>query len=269
MIQDKEHELMAQGKTMAEAMLGGAEEYSIECALLKVLGSETIDYVVDEGVQIFGGMGYSADMSMDRAYRDSRINRIFEGTNEINRMLGVDMVLRRAMKGQLNVMGAVMSVMNELTSIPSFGDDDDGKPLPAERKAIANFKKAILMVAGGAAQKYMQALETEQEIIMNIADMALLTYAAESGLLRALKLISTRGADKCKDEIAMVQTYIYDCADLINKHGKDAINSFAEGDMQRMMLMGLKRYTKVQPVNTKELRRQIAAKIIEKNDYCW
>lgn len=268
-IQDKEHELEAAGKSYAEALLGGAEEYAIECALLKVLGSEVLDFVVDEGVQIFGGNGFSADYPMDRAYRDSRINRIFEGTNEINRLLSVDMMLRRALKGQLNLMGAVMAIQGELTSIPSFGSDDDDSPLAAEKKAVANFKKATLMVAGAAVQKYMQALEGEQEILMNVADMALHTFAAESALLRALKLIADGGADNCKDEIAIVRCYVYDAADLINKAGKDAINTFAEGDMQRMLLMGLKRFTKVQAVNVRDLRRQIAAKLIEEGEYCW
>lgn len=268
-IQDKEKELEGSGKTFAEALLGGAEEYAIECALLKVLASEVVDFVVDEGVQIFGGNGFSADYPMDRAYRDARINRIFEGTNEINRLLGVDMVLRRALKGQLNIMGAVMAIQGELTSIPSFGSDEDDSPLAAEKKAVVNFKKTILMVAGAAVQKFMQAMETEQEIIMDIADMALLTFTAESALLRALKLIEKRGAAACADEIAIVKTIVYDAGDGINKHGKDAINAFAEGDIQRMLLMGLKRFTKVQPVNVKELRRQIAKRLIEKNEYCW
>jgi alkylation response protein AidB-like acyl-CoA dehydrogenase len=268
-IQNKEHELLASGKSYSDALLGGAEEYAIECALLKVLGSEVVDYVVDEGVQIFGGMGYSADMPMDRAYRDARINRIFEGTNEINRLLGIDMILKRAMKGQLNLLGAIQGIMAELTSIPNFGSDEDTSALANATKAIANFKKAILMVAGGAVQTLMAKLETEQEIIMNLADMGLQVYAAESALLRAKKLIDRHGEAACSLQIDVVNVYVNDAADIINKAGKDAINSFAEGDTQRMMLMGLKRFTKQQPYNAKEGRRRIAAALIAKNEYCF
>lgn len=268
-IQDMEHELQAGGASYADALLGGAEEYAIECALLKVLGSEVVDYIVDEGVQIFGGNGFSADFPMDRAYRDARINRIFEGTNEINRLLGIDMIMKRALKGQLDLQTPIMKIMGELTSIPEFSSDEDTSPLAAEAKAIANFKKALLMVSGAAVQQFMMKLDKEQEIIMNIADMGIYVYAAESGLLRAQKLISLRGEAACADYIAMVKTYVYDAADLINKAGKDAINSFAEGDMQRMMLMGLKRFTKVQPYDTKKARRQLAASLLTANGYCY
>jgi alkylation response protein AidB-like acyl-CoA dehydrogenase len=262
-IQSKEHELEAAGKTPAEALLGGAEEYAIECAILKVLGSEVLDFVVDEGVQIFGGNGFSADYPMDRAYRDSRINRIFEGTNEINRLLGVDMILKRALKGRIDLMGPIMAIQGELMAIPSFDEEESTHPLAAERKAIKGFKKAILLASGAAVQKYMQALEHEQEIIMNLADMAIYTYAAESALLRAEKLIALHGEAACARQIDAVKVYTYDVADLIHKAGRDCVNSFAEGDMQRMMLMGLKRFTKVNPVNTKELRRNIAKAMIE------
>ena len=268
-IQDKEHEMMAEGKTFAESLLGGAEEFAIECAGLKVLGSEVLDFVVDEGVQIFGGNGFSADYPMDRAYRDARINRIFEGTNEINRLLMVDMVLKRAMKGQINLMGAAKAVQDEMMSAPSFGDSNSGELFAEEKKAIANFKKSVLLVAGAAVQKFMMTLETEQEILMNVADMAIQTYAAESIMLRTEKLVALRGEEACSDQIAMTKIYTYDAADIVNKAGKDAINSFAEGDMQRMLLMGLKRFTKVASCNTKELRRQIAKTMIAKNEYCY
>ncbi|MEM7035494.1 MAG: acyl-CoA dehydrogenase family protein, partial [Bacteroidota bacterium] len=268
-IQDKEHELEAGGASYAEALLGGAEEYAIECALLKVLGSEVVDFVVDEGVQIFGGNGFSADYPMDRAYRDARINRIFEGTNEINRLLGIGMIMKRAMKGKLDLMGPIMAIQNELTSVPSFGGDEATGPLAKSYKAIKNFKKAVLMVSGSAVQKFMDKLEQEQEIVMNLADMGLAVYAAESAYLRAMKLISLRGEEACQHEINMVKSYVYDSADLINKAGKDAINSFADGDMQRMLLMGLKRFTKVDPVNTKDIRRSLAAAMLEKNEYCF
>ncbi len=268
-IQDKEHELMAQGSTFAEGLLGGAEEYAIECAGLKVFGSEVLDYVVDEGVQIFGGNGYSADYPMDRAYRDSRINRIFEGTNEINRLLMVDMMLKRALKGQINLMPAIMAVQNEMMSAPSFSDDNEGNVFSAEMKAISNFKKCILLVSGAAVQKFMQNLEKEQEIIMHIADIAIQAYAAESVMLRTQKLIQMRGEVACADQIAMTKVFVYDAADRISKSGKDGINAFAEGDTQRMLLMGLKRFTKVSPINTRDLRRQIANTLIEKNEYCY
>lgn len=268
-IQRKEAELLAEGKSHSEALLGGAEEYAIECALLKVFGSEVLDYVVDEGVQVFGGNGYSADLPMDRAYRDARINRIFEGTNEINRLLGVGMILKRAMKGRLDIMGPVMAIQNELTSIPSFGGDEDETPLSKELAQVRNYKKALLMVAGAAVQKYMDKIEGQQEILMNLADMGINVYGAESAILRTQKLIAQRGEAAVEGQIEMTQAYVYDAADKINKAGKDAINSFAEGDMQRMLLMGLKRFTKAAPVNVKKIRRSIAAKLIEADEYCF
>lgn len=262
----KEVEMLNAGKPFNEAHLGAAEEYAIECALLKVLGSEVLDFVVDEGVQIHGGNGFSDEYIISKAYRDSRINRIFEGTNEINRLLIVDMVLKRAMKGKLDLMGPAMAVQKELMSIPEFGSGDDA-PFAKERKIIAGFKKAILMIAGAAVQKLMTKLEGEQEILMNIADMAIQTFAAESGLLRAMKLVDQRGADAVGYEMDIVRTYIYDAADKINKSGKDAINAFAEGDEQRMMLLGLKRFTKVEPFNSKAAKERIAKKLIGENKY--
>jgi len=265
-IDDKEHELMDAGKPFYEALLGAAEEYAIECAMLKVFGSEVLDFVVDEGVQIHGGNGFSDEYIISKAYRDSRINRIYEGTNEINRLLTVDMVLKRAMKGRLDLMGAAMSVQKELMAIPDFGSGDDA-PFTKEKKAVAGFKKAILMTAGAAVQKLMARIEGEQEILMHIADMAIETFNAESALLRAMKLVDQRGEAACQFELDITRTYIYDAADKINKFGKDAINSFAEGDEQRMMLLGLKRFTKVDSFNGKESRRRIAAKLIRENKY--
>lgn len=265
-IDDKETELEAAGKTSAEALLGAAEEYAIECAMLKVDGSELLDYVVDEGVQIHGGNGFSDEYEISRAYRDSRINRIYEGTNEINRLLTVDMVLKRAMKGRLDIMGPAMAVQKELMSIPEFGNDDD-TPFAKEFKAVANFKKAIMMTAGAAVQKLMMKIEQEQEILMNIADMAIQTFNAESALLRAAKLVTERGEDACKFELDIMHTYLYDAADRINKFGKDAINAFADGDEHRMMLLGLKRFTKVDPFNSKEARRRIVEKLRNDGKY--
>ncbi len=265
-IDEKEHELLAAGKDLSAALLGGAEEYAIECAILKVYGSEVLDFVVDEGVQVHGGNGYSDEYEISRAYRDSRINRIYEGTNEINRLLTVDMVLKRAMKGQLDLMGPAMGVQKELMSIPDFGDEDDA-PFAKEHKAIANFKKCILMVAGAAVQKLMMTLSKEQEILMNIADMSIVTYHAESALLRLEKLSKTKSEAELAVQTAIVKTYIYDAADAINKAGKDALNSFADGDELRMMHIGLKRFTKVDPFNTKEARRTICAQLVADDGY--
>lgn len=265
-IDDKEHELAASGKSFAEALLGAAEEYAIECAMLKVYGSEVLDFVVDEGVQIHGGNGFSDEYVISKAYRDSRINRIYEGTNEINRLLTVDMVLKRAMKGKLDLMGPAMSVQKELMSIPDFGNEEEGA-YAKELKAIANFKKAILMVAGAAVQKLMMQLDKEQEILMNIADMAIEVFHAESALLRVMKLASLRGDDAVAIQNDIMRTYVYDAADRINKAGKDALNSFADGDELRMMHIGLKRFTKVEPFNCKDARRRISDRLVADNGY--
>jgi alkylation response protein AidB-like acyl-CoA dehydrogenase len=267
-IQDKEHELQAEGKSFAEALLGAAEEYAIECAMMKVHGSELLDFVVDEGVQIHGGNGFSDEYPISRAYRDSRINRIYEGTNEINRLLTVDMVLKRAMKGKLDLMGPAMAVQKELMSIPDFGNEDDSY-FAAELKAVANMKKAILMVAGGAVQKLMMKIEHEQEVLMNIADMSIKTFVAESCLLRAMKLHNLHGEQGAGDAIDMMRIYLNDAIDVVNKSGKEAINAFSEGDEQRMMLLGLKRFTKYGPFNSKDARRRIAEKLIAAGKYCF
>ncbi|MEO8116240.1 MAG: acyl-CoA dehydrogenase family protein [Bacteroidota bacterium] len=265
MMDDKEQELMKEGKSFSEALLGAAEEYAIECAILKVVGSEVLDYVVDEGVQIHGGNGFSDEYNISRAYRDSRINRIFEGTNEINRLLILDMTLKRAVKGRLNLLGPASEVAKELMSIPDMSEDDSlfGK----EKKYIANFKKAILMVAGAAVQKLMANLQNEQEIIMNIADMAIYTYLSESALLRLMKMTTKNGEENTRIQQDMVFTYIHDAADHIHKAAKDAVNAFASGDELRMMQIGLKRFTKTQPYNSKDARRRIADYMIEKKKY--
>ena len=265
-IDDAIQAYVEEGMSKSDATLKGIEEFAPECAMLKVAGSECLDYVIDEAVQVFGGMGYSAESSVERGYRDARINRIFEGTNEINRMLTVDMVLRRAMKGQLDLMGPAMAVANELMSIPDMGSAPEGV-FGQEYVALKNFKKVILMVAGSAVQKLMQTLSKEQEILMNIADLSIWTYQAESVLLRVDKLISQRGEEACAHEIAIVKTYFYDTADRVNKAAKDAINSFAEGDEARMMMMGLKRFTKYDGVNPKVNRQLIAQRVIESNKY--
>ncbi|HEX2684922.1 MAG TPA: acyl-CoA dehydrogenase family protein [Ferruginibacter sp.] len=267
-IDDKETELAAAGRPFAEALLGAAEEYAVECAILKVQGSEVLDYVVDEGVQVHGGNGYSDEYHISRAYRDSRINRIYEGTNEINRLLTVDMILKRAMKGKLDLMGPAMAVSKELMSIPEFGNDDDSL-FSKERKTIVNMKKAILMVAGAAVQKLMMKIQDEQEILMNIADMAIETFEAESTLLRVMKLVDKQGEAASQVHIDIMRCYLNDAVDRVNKAGKEAINAFAGGDEQRMMLLGLKRFTKTEPFNSKDARRRIADKLIAENKYPW
>ncbi|HYE54852.1 MAG TPA: acyl-CoA dehydrogenase family protein [Chitinophagaceae bacterium] len=267
-IDDKEQELLASGKPFNEALLGAAEEYAIECAILKVFGSEVLDFVVDEGVQIHGGNGFSAEYNISRAYRDSRINRIYEGTNEINRLLTLDMTLKRAMKGRLDLMGPAMKVAGELMSIPEFGSEDDA-PFAKEKKLITNFKKAILMTAGAAVQKLMMKIEQEQEVLMSIADMAIDTFNAESALLRAMKITDQQGEAAAQVYIDMARVYLTDAADRIHKNGKDAINAFSEGDEQRMMLLGLKRFTKAEPFNTKDARRRIADRLIAENKYAF
>ena len=267
-IDTKEADLEANGMSSNQALPGAAEEYAIECAIAKVAGSETLDFCVDECLQIHGGNGFSAEYVISRAYQDSRINRIFEGTNEINRLLIVDMTLKRAMKGKLDLMSAAMAVSKELTSIPDFGEEDE-TPFATEKKYIVNFKKALLLAAGAAVQKLMMKLDKEQEVLMNIADMAIQIYLAESALLRVIKLTEMWGEGAASVQADMVRTFMYDAADIINKAGKDAINSFAEGDELRMMHLGLKRFTKVAPYNTKDARRRIAGKMIAEDKYCF
>jgi hypothetical protein len=220
--------------------------------------------VVDEGVQIHGGNGYSDEYMISRAYRDSRINRIYEGTNEINRLLTVDMMLKRAMKGKLDLMGPATAVAKELMSIPEFGNEEE-TAFSAELKSIRQLKKAILLVAGAAVQKLMMTLEKEQEILMNIADMAILTFHAESALLRVMKMKDGENSVQAD----MMRVYLNDAVDQVNKAGKDALHAFATGDEQRMMLLGLKRFTKTAPFNSKEARRRIADKMIAENKYCF
>jgi alkylation response protein AidB-like acyl-CoA dehydrogenase len=267
-IDDKETELINAGKPFNEALLGAAEEFAVECAVLKVDGSEVLDFVVDEGVQVHGGNGFSDEYMISRAYRDSRINRIFEGTNEINRLLTVDMILKRAMKGKLDLMGPAMAVSKELMSIPEFGNEDEA-PFANERKAIVNMKKCILMVAGAAVQKLMMKISDEQEILMNIADMAIQTFMAESTLLRVIKTTDKQGAANTALQTDIMRCYLNDANDRLNKAGKEAINAFATGDEQRMMLLGLKRFTKTEPFNSKDARRRIADKLISENKYPW
>lgn len=267
-IHESQEFLKAKGKSYNECVLGAAEEFAVECAILKVNGSETLDFVADEGVQIFGGYGFSADYPMDRAYRDSRINRIFEGTNEINRMLIVDMLIKRAMKGKIDLLGPAMAVQKELMGIPEM-DNSDVTLFSEEHKAVINFKKTVLMAAGFAAQKFAEKLSSEQEILMNLADMIIDTYVAESTLLRTEKMVNIKGESACQAHIAMTKTLIFDTVDKITIAGKNAINAMTEGDEQRMLHVGLKRFTKYINYNTKEARRTIAKVLINANEYAF
>jgi alkylation response protein AidB-like acyl-CoA dehydrogenase len=266
-IDDAYNALVASGIDPGKARLKSLEEFAIECAMMKVHGSEVLDFVVDEGVQIYGGMGFSAEGPMDRAYRDARINRIFEGTNEINRMLTVEMLLKRAMKGQLDLMTPAMAVQKDLMAIPDFGSPDEEGLFSKEKKALQHLKKAGLMVAGAAVQKYMTKLSEEQELLMNLADMLIEAYVAESALLRVEKLVGIRGEANCEIEKEMAIIYLHQAMEKAATCGKHAIYGFAEGDELRMMLLGLKRFTKIDPYNLKAARRKVADYVIEKGQY--
>ncbi len=266
-IEDRINALKAEGMSDTEAKLKGVEAFAIECAIAKIHGSEVLDYVVDQGVQVYGGMGYSADAPMERAYRDARIARIYEGTNEINRMLMVGMLLKRAMKGEVDLFGPAMAVSAELTSVPSFESIDTSELFAAEKAVLKNLKKVFLMVGGKAAMALQDRIEDEQEIMMNLADVMIEIYAAESAILRTEKLVSLRGESACSNQIAMSQVYLAEAVEKINAAAKEAIASFTKGDEQKVMMMGLKRYTKTELVNTKELRRNIADFMIAQGKY--
>lgn len=268
-IDDAYNALVADGVQPAKARLKSVEQFAVECAILKVHGSETLDFVVDEGVQIYGGMGYSAEAPMDRSYRDARINRIFEGTNEINRMLILDMMLKRGLNGELDLMGPAESVARELMAIPELGTDGQDILWKREKKVLANLKKAALMIAGAAVKKFMMKLNEEQEILMHLADVLIQIYVAESSLLRTEKLVGSRGEAHCADQIDLTRIYLYYALDQVQIAGKQAIYAFAEGDELRMMLLGLKRFTKIEPFNLKDARRRVANAMIKENRYIY
>lgn len=266
-IDDAYNALVASGVDAAKAKLKSLEDFAIECAIMKVHGSEVLDFVVDEGVQIYGGMGFSAEGPMDRAYRDARINRIFEGTNEINRMLTIDMLLKRAMKGQLDLMTPAMAVQKELMAIPDFGSEEESGLFSKEKKALRHLKKAGLMVAGAAVQKFMAKLSDEQEVLMNLADMLIEVYVAESILLRVEKLAGVRGEKDSDIQKEMAIIYLHHAMQRASAAGREAIYAFADGDELRLMLLGLKRFTKIDPYNLKAARRKVADYVIEKGEY--
>jgi alkylation response protein AidB-like acyl-CoA dehydrogenase len=267
-IQNKIDEYIAGGATHQEAELKGVEEYAIECALLKVYASETAQHISDEGIQIFGGMGFSKDTPMEAAWRDARIGRIYEGTNEINRLLSVGMLLKKAMTGQLDLITPAQKVGEELIGIPSFETPDYSELFSEEKDIIARAKKCFLMVAGKAVETFGMELEQQQQIILAAAEMMIEIYMAESVLLKTEKLVARTSEEACKEKIAMVQLNLFNAVEKINTKGKEAIISFTEGDEQRMLLMGLKRFTKYTNYpNITALRSTIAAKVIADNKY--
>jgi alkylation response protein AidB-like acyl-CoA dehydrogenase len=260
----------SEGASHQEAELKGVEEFAIECSILKVAVSEDVQSCADEGIQIFGGMGFSEDTPMESAWRDARIARIYEGTNEINRMLSVGMLIKKAMKGHIDLLGPASKVQEELMGIPSFETPDYSELFAEEKEMIGKLKKAFLMVAGGAVQKYGPDLDAHQQLLMAAADILIEIYMAESTILRTEKLAKKEGEDKVKEQIAMAKLYLYQAVDIITIKGKESIISFAEGDEQRMMLMGLRRFTKYANMpNVVGLREIITSKLVSENEYCF
>ncbi|MCM2301742.1 MAG: acyl-CoA dehydrogenase family protein [Flavobacteriaceae bacterium] len=269
-IQNKIDALLAEGKAHQDAELEGVEEFAIECALLKVYVSEAVQYTSDEGIQIFGGMGFSKDTPMESAWRDARIPRIYEGTNEINRLLTVGMLLKKAFKGELDLMTPAMEVGNSLLGIPSFDTPDYTVLFAEEKEMIAKLKKAFLMVAGKAVQTYGMELEKQQQLILAAAEILMEIYMAESTILKTEKLVQMTSENEHKSRIAMAKLNLFNAVELSSKKGKEAIASFSEGDEQRVMLMGLKRFTKYTNLpNVIALRNVIADDVIAANKYCF
>ncbi|WP_396178339.1 acyl-CoA dehydrogenase family protein, partial [Flavobacterium sp.] len=269
-IEDRIQARVAEGVSHQEAELKGVEEFAIECSILKVAISEDIQNCADEGIQIFGGMGFSEDTPMESAWRDARIARIYEGTNEINRMLSVGMLVKKAMKGHVDLLGPATKVAEELMGIPDFDTPDYSELFAEEKEILAKLKKVFLMVAGSAVQKYGPDLDGHQQLLMAAADILIEIYMAESTILRTEKLAKSKGQDQVKAQIAMAQLYLYQAVDIINTKGKEGIASMSEGDEQRMMLMGLRRFTKYNNLpNVIALRETIASKLISENEYCF
>ncbi|MDI1317143.1 acyl-CoA dehydrogenase family protein [Flavobacterium sp.] len=269
-IENRIHLREQEGATHQEAELKGVEEFAIECSILKVAVSEDVQNAADEGIQIYGGMGFSEDTPMESAWRDARIARIYEGTNEINRMLSVGMLIKKAMKGHVDLLGPASKVQEELMGIPSFDTPDYSELFSEEKELIGKLKKAFLMVAGGAVQKYGPDLDSHQQLLMAAADILIEIYMAESTILRTEKLAKKEGEDQVKEQIAMAKLYLYKAVDIVAQKGKESIISFAEGDEQRMMLMGLRRFTKYTNMpNIVGLRETITTKLVAENSYCF
>ena len=269
-IEDRIALRVAAGNSHQEAELKGVEEYAIECSILKVAVSEDVQNCADEGIQIFGGMGFSEETPMESAWRDARITRIYEGTNEINRMLSVGMLVKKAMKGHVDLLGPAQAVQEELMGIPSFETPDYSELFSEEKEMIKKLKKTFLMVAGGAVQKFGPDLEAHQQLLIAAADILIEIYMAESTILRTEKNAKRFGEDSQREQIAMAKLYLYHAVDIVEKNGKESIISFAEGDEQRMMLMGLKRFTKYANYpDIVDLRKAIAEKVKAENKYCF
>ena len=267
-MQNCKGQLLADGKSQEQAMLEAAEEFAIECSIIKVAGSEYVGWIIDEALQIHGGYGFSEEYAPARAYRDQRINRIYEGTNEINRMLSVNMLLKKAMKGKLDLVGPAWEVQKELTRFPSNTLED--RSYAQEYKSLADFKKLVLMVMGAAAKQQMDGLidlKNEQEILMRGADLLADTYLAESLLLRVDKLSKMTHEQPQEVVEAILKVFFQDCNDRLAKFAKEALCAFASGDLLKTMLMGVRRFTSYPSVNTKALRRKIANHAIEANSY--
>ena len=269
-IEDRINARITEGTSHQEAELKGVEEFAIECSILKVAVSEDVQNCADEGIQIYGGMGFSEDTPMESAWRDARIARIYEGTNEINRMLSVGMLIKKAMKGHVDLLVPAMKVQEELMGIPSFDTPDYSELFSEEKEMIAKLKKAFLMVAGAAVQKFGMELDSHQQLLMAAADMLIEIYMAESTLLRTEKLAKKEGQAKVEEQIAMAQLYLYKAVDIVALRGKESIISFSEGDEQRMMLMGLRRFTKYTNMpNIVAIREKITSKLVAENSYCF
>lgn len=262
-VEDKIEELVAGGMNHEQAELKGVEEFAVECSILKVFVSDLAQHTADEGIQIYGGMGFSEDTPMESAWRDSRISRIYEGTNEINRLLAVGMLIKRAMQGKIDLLTPAKNVAKELMSIPSFDIPDYSEYMSEEKEVIKNLKKVFLMVSGSALQKYMMDIEKQQHLLLNASEILNQIYMAESAILRAEKHFSTDSV-----EAAMARLNLYKAVEIITTNAKEGIVSFSEGDEQRMMLAGLRRFTKyVNTPNPIALTEKIAAHFIEKGSY--
>ena len=262
-------ETATSGETDADAKLRGIEEYAAECSIVKVALSEYCDFVVDEMVQIYGGYGYSADYPAERAYRDARINRIFEGTNEINRMLIPGRMMKSAMAGRLALLPAAQKLMDEVLSPSMQSFDEDETTLAAEMKIVGNAKKIALMTLGTAAQKYMAKLGDEQEILMGVADITMDVYAMESAILRARKLAAKGGEEAAARYLDMTRVFCNDTISRIEARAKSTLAAMSEGDELRTLLAALRRFTKNTPINTVAARQRIADVLIKANKYAY
>ena len=267
-IEDRISILKSNGKTHQEAELKGVEEYVVECSILKVAVSEHLQNCTDLGIQIYGGMGYSTETPMESAWRDARIARIYEGTNEINRLLIIGMIIKKALKGHLNLIEKAEEVANELTEIPSFDVPEFSELFSEEKYLIQNLKKVFLMLAGAGMKKFGMDLEKEQEVLLRISDIIIEIYMSESAILRTEKNSSRYGIDKVSSQIAMSKLYLYQACDIIISKAKELIVSLSEGTEQKFLLAGLKRFTKYfNYPNTIELKRQIADILEKENKY--